>query len=141
LFHTAQEFYARSNYIELKLAGIQKAKHVPSNEELYGLELVDWNELSTLLRAGGKSNLTVNQLDKMDSSVDESKKTIAGVTYLAIAKELSVRETERQWHQLSSLIRARMAKNGPQILVALQNAGVPDEVVADLKKEQESALK
>jgi hypothetical protein len=141
LFHTAQEFYARSNYIELKLAAFEKAKHVPSKEELYGLELVDWNELGMLLRGGGKSNLAVNQLNKIDSTSDESKKTIAGLTYFAIVKELSVRETERQWHQLSSLIKARMAKNGPQILVALENAGVPDEIVADLRKEQESALK
>jgi hypothetical protein len=141
LFHTVQEFYARSNYIELKLAGFEKAKHVPSKDELYGLELVDWSQLNMILHGGGKSNLTVSQLNKIDSNSDESKKTFAGVTYFAIAKELSVRETERQWHQLSSLIKARMAKNGPQILVALTNAGVPDEVIAEIKKEQESALK
>jgi hypothetical protein len=141
LFHTAQEFYFRSNYLELKLAEFEKSRHVPTSEELYGLDLVDWNSLTTMLRGGGKSNLVVNQLEKGDPNSEESKRKIAGLTYFAVTRELSFRETERQWRQLSSLIRARLPKNGTQVLVALQNAGVPEQTIADLIREQESVHK
>jgi len=141
LIHTAQEFYARSNYLELKLADYEKAKHVPTSEELYGLELVDWNALTTLLRNGSKSNLQITAVEKGNPDSAESQKKVAGVSYFAVARELSLRETERQWHQLSSLIKSRLTKNGTEVLVALQNAGVPEQAIADLKREQDGLLK
>jgi hypothetical protein len=141
LFRTAQEFYVRSNYLELKLTELEKSRHNLTTDELYGLELVDWNELTNLLRNGGKSNLAVSQLDKIDPNSEESKRTIGGVTYFALANELAFRETERQWQQLATFIKVRLPKSGTQVLIALQNAGVPEEIAADIMKQEENAPK
>jgi hypothetical protein len=136
LFHTVQQFYSRSNYLELKLTELGKSSHAPTSDELYGLDLVDWSSLTTLLRNGGKCDITLKQAGKTELKAVDSAQSIAGIPYVSIIQELSRRETERQWRTLSTLIKARLQNNGAAVLVSLQKAGVADEIAAQVLQQK-----
>jgi hypothetical protein len=132
ILHTLQDFYSRSNYLELKLNEIHRAHHDPTKEELYGLPLVDWSTLITKLRNGERTNITVEEADKSNPTDPESLRNINGISYFSLARELAVRETERQWRQLESLIKARLQNNATAVTISLKTAGCPQQVVSEI---------
>jgi hypothetical protein len=132
ILHTLQDFYSKSNYLELKLSQLHHSTNSCTKEELYGLPLADWSSLIALLRNGEKSNIVVEGVDKSDPASPESMRSISGLTYFAIARELAVRETERQWRQLESLVKARLQNNATAVIVSLKSAGCPQQVVSEM---------
>jgi hypothetical protein len=134
ILHTLQDFYSTSNYLELKLEEMKKAHHAPTSENLYNLPLIDWSTLLSLLRNGERTSIVVEGFDKSDADDPEAKLTVGGITYFALAKELAVRETERQWQQLESLIKAKLKGNGTAVTVSLKSAGCPEQLVSDVLK-------
>jgi hypothetical protein len=140
LCHVAQDFYRKSNYVEIKSEELQRSKKDISSSDLYNLELIDWSELIRLLRDGGHSSIRVKAFDKSNPNSEASSHKVAGVTYFDVARELSVRETERQWHQIESLIRSHFHGNGPSVLAALLNASVPDSLASEIINDKARAI-
>lgn len=140
ILHTLQDFYSSSNYIELKLEQLRKQRRNLASEDLFNMPLVDWNSMLSLLRNGEKTNIVVEGFDKADPTSPEAKLTAGGVTYFALAKELAVRETERQWHQLASLIKASVQGNAVAVTISLEKAGCPEQVVSDVLKDGDNLV-
>ncbi|PWT94725.1 MAG: hypothetical protein C5B53_12510 [Candidatus Melainabacteria bacterium] len=140
ILHTLQDFYSNSNYLELKLDELRKEHHALNSDSLYSIPLIDWNRFLSLLRNGNKTSIVVEGFDKADAGDPEARMTAGGITYLALAKELAVRETERQWLQLESLIKAKLQGSGAAVSVSLRNAGCPEQVVSDVLKGGENLV-
>jgi hypothetical protein len=123
LMHTAQDFYSRSNYVELQLQNPEK------RSDPYNIDLVDWTKVQTgVLAAISSGNV---ELNKDNSATDEGKKAIGKTTYFNVAKDLAMRETQRQWNLFESLIRARFGNRAPAIIAALKNATIAEGTSAD----------
>lgn len=120
MLHTAQEFYSKSNYIELKLQQAASRGTVP---DPYNLDLVDWSKLAESypgLQAGSPL------FDKGTPDKAEAKMSTTGkVTYYQIAKELAIRETQRQWNFFERLARNKFGPRATAILTALKEASCP----------------
>jgi hypothetical protein len=140
LCHVSQDFYRSSNYVEIKAAELERIKKDLTSSDLYNLELVDWSGLIRLLRDGGHSSIHVKAFDKTDPNSEESLHKVAGVTYFDITRELCVRETERQWHQIESLIRSHFHTNSAAVLAALLNASVPDKLASEIINDKARAI-
>jgi len=121
--HPLQDFYSRSNYIELKE---KKFKDDP-----YSMSLADWTEL---LDADSKTGtgLKFDGFDKSTPTSEEGKKTIGGATYHKLARELALRETQRQWNLIETLIRNKAEKRGADVITAMTQSPCSNKVANDI---------
>jgi hypothetical protein len=113
---------------------MRKEHHAITSDNLYNIPLIDWSTFLSLLRNGNKTNIVVEGFDKADAGDPEARLTVGGITYFALAKELAVRETERQWRELESLIKAKLQGTGSAVTVSLKTAGCPEQIVSDVLK-------
>ena len=124
MLHCVQDFYSRTNYIELMLTN-------PSyRNDPYSIPLVDWQKvpdaypgLQNFNAKAGNANDTAG-LVKDSMSTETGKKTIGSgkITYFSVAKDLAVRETQRQWNLFETLIRNRCGERAAAIIAALKQA-------------------
>lgn len=129
--HTLQDFYSRSNYIELKE---QKFKDDP-----YNMTLADWTELlDTESKIG--TGLKFEGFDKSMPTSDEGKKTLGGATYHKIARELALRETQRQWNLIETLIRNKAEKRGNDVITAITQSPCSVKVANEVLNGEKSDL-
>ena len=128
VLHTLQDFYSRSNYIELKENQFKN--------DLYSMDLADWTDLQeqeskigTLLKFEG--------VDKSTPTQDEGKKSVGSATYFKVARELAIRESQRQWNLMETLIRNKTEKRAADVISAITQAPcsvkVANEIVNDEK--------
>lgn len=129
LMHTVQDFYLRSNYLEMQL-------ETQSNiEDPFNIPLVDWSKVPDGITTAGGLKLTgadptsaEDVLVKDTAETPGGKKVISGkITQHAVAKDLALRETQRQWNVFETLLRTRCGDRAPAVLAALRQAG-PEEV-------------
>jgi hypothetical protein len=139
LFRHAQDFYRGSNYVDLQVGELTGGGKEVTADMLYGMELVDWTSLLGILRNGERTKLKVEDASKGEPNSAEAKRLIGGVTYFSITRELSVRETQRQWKLLESLVRSQFKANAGTLLSSLQQAGVPKDVFDDVMKHGDAA--
>lgn len=143
MLHTAQDFYIHSNYVELQLEEPRK------KQDPLGVELVDWasvpagyvgKESGASLTAGwaegGKQAESSGAARPAESARDspspsKGKKAAGGMTYLDIARELAVRETQRQWNLFEALVKGRFHERAASIIAALKQQAVSAEASAD----------
>lgn len=130
VLHTLQDFYSRSNYVELKEEQFKN--------DMYSMDLADWTELDSPDSKIG-SKLKFEGFDKSTPSQPESKKSVGDTTYFKVARELALRETQRQWNLIETLIRNKADKRGTDIIVAITKSAcsvkVANEILNDPKPE------
>jgi len=122
LLLVAQDFYSRTNYLEIQAAKLT-AKSGPESFDPYNIELVDWNKLNTALRAN--QPLAYGSASQAKETAEEGKSALGDTTYYKAARELAVRETLRQWQILETLIKQRYREKAVTILAALKEASCP----------------
>jgi hypothetical protein len=125
MIHCVQDFYLRSNYVELQLEQKQ------NKSEPYNIALVDWSKIpdgysgtssGTRLTAA-KQGATDDILNKDSGSTSGGKQIVDGdVTYFKVARDLALRETQRQWNLFETLLRARCGSRAPAVVAALRQA-------------------
>ncbi len=122
MLHSVQDFYSRTNYLELMVANPKY------HADPYSVPLVDWQKVPDgypgLLNFSAKSSAP-NTADfvKDSMSTEEGKKVIADkVTYFQAAQDLAMRETQRQWNLFETLIRNRCGERAAAIIAALKQA-------------------
>ncbi len=131
MLHTVQDFYSRTNYLELMVANQQY------KEDPYAVPLVDWMKVPDgypgLQNFCAKtSGASTAEFVKDSLSTGEGKKIISSnVTYFQAAKDLAVRETQRQWNLFETLIRNRCGERAPAIIAALKQASPEVKVSHD----------
>lgn len=128
MLHAVQDFYTRSNYVELQLENPQY-KHDPFN-----IPLVDWSRVPDGYKGSTSGNgLTAAAYDRPDDILrKDSKDSIGGrtllsdnkTTYYAVAKDLATRETQRQWNLFEALLRAQLGSRSAAVIASLRQAGV-----------------
>lgn len=125
LLHSIQDFYLRSNYVELQLE--DKA----NRSDPYNIPLVDWVRIPTgyIGEASGKPLTAAKHGDIEDLLNKDSDTTPGGkivvsgkATNYSVARELAVRETQRQWNLFETLVRNRCGSRSAAILAALRQA-------------------
>jgi hypothetical protein len=140
MLHAVQDFYTRSNYVELQL---ESPEH---KNDPYNIPLVDWNKVpdgivglasGTKLSAAKQGN-PQDEMNKDDVTVGGGKTIISGkITYHSVARDLAVRETQRQWNLFETLLRSRCGERAAAVLAALRQASTPT-AAAGTAKEKES---
>ena len=124
MLHCVQDFYSRTNYLELIIALESK------NFDPYEIPLVDWAKVPDgypgLVSSGGAGGQDAADISKESKESRQGKK-IAGarITYFHAARELAVRETQRQWTSFETMIRNRCGQRAAAIIAALKEAS-PD---------------
>lgn len=141
MIHCVQDFYTRSNYVELQLEN-------PDNQvDPYNIPLVDWNKVPELVvgtHSGTRLNAAKHSdsedpLNKESATIGSGKTVVSGKsTYHSVAKELAIRETQRQWSLFEALIRARCGDRAPAVLAALRRASTPTAAQAASVREKET---
>jgi len=147
MLHTVQDFYSRTNYLELQLENASK------RQDPYSIEVVDWAKvpdgylgktsgaaLTSVACKASSATTTSDQgtkskepagskgqadLSKDNGSTAEGKKAVGSSTYFKVARDLAVRETQRQWNLFETLIRGRFHARADAIIAALKQAS-PD---------------
>ncbi len=122
-----QDFYLFSNYLELKLAD----KNVL---DPYGIELINWSKTARDSRSAPSSGSKFESLssfeygdrDKSSPAQAEGAKTFGKATYFSMAKELALKETQRQWNVIERLLNVKYAERAPKIINALKNGSCPE---------------
>ncbi len=122
LLLVAEDFYSRSDYVEVQSARLTQ-KLGKAGFDPYNIELVDWNKLFSAL----KQNEAIIYGPAVQAKEDakEGKAPLASTTYFKTARELAVRETSRQWEVLETLIKQRYHERAITILAALKQASCP----------------
>jgi hypothetical protein len=129
LLLVAQDFYSRSNYVEVESERLAE-KLGKSGFDPYNIELVDWNKLTIASRQNQILAFGPATMAKEDPS--QSKATLGATTYYKAARELAVRETAHQWEVLEALIKQRYHERAVTILAALKQASCPATEPDDL---------
>ncbi len=131
VLHTLQDFYSRSNYIELK--------EDQCKNDLFSMDLADWtalqeteSKIGTLLKFEG--------FDKSTAVQDEGKKSVGSTTYFKVARELAIRETQRQWNLIETLIRNKADKRGSEIITAITQAPCSVKVANEILNDEKPDL-
>lgn len=125
MLRAAQDFYSRTNYVELE---VKKMQHKQGKAfDPYQLELVDWSKLA---QTNGFE--AMDQASKQMESAVKASEDLGAATYFKAARELALRETGRQWDVLQSLIKNRYRDKAITILTALKEAHCPDKEPDDL---------
>ncbi len=128
ILHTLQDFYSRSNYIELREKQFK--------DDIYSMEVADWTNLQDQESKTG-THLKFEGVDKSLPTQDEGKKSVGGTTYFKVAKELALRESQRQWNLMETLIRNKAEKRGSDVITAITQSPcsvkVANEILNDDK--------
>lgn len=124
VLHCVQDFYSRTNYVELMLS--------QSNykDEPYAIPMVDWQKvpdgypgLICFSAKGGSAGDDGASIVKDSPATAEGKKIISGKTsYFSVARDLAVRESQRQWNLFETMIRNRCGVRAAAIIAALKQA-------------------
>lgn len=130
MLHAAQDFYSQTNYVELALEDSRK------RADPFNIELADWAKIpdgyvgpaSGTRLTSAKYNM---DLDKDNAHTPEGKKAAAGTTYFMIARDLAVRETQRQWNLFEALLKGRFQTRAVAIIAALKEASPGKDLPAD----------
>ena len=137
--HAVQDFYSRTNYVELMLK-LPECKADP-----YQIPLVDWQKVavgypgleSCHIRAG----VAADQAERAAMIVKDSPSAPGGarivtgkITYFQVARELAVRETQRQWNQFEAMLRNRCGPRAAAVIAAIKEAS--PELAASPEKEE-----
>lgn len=120
MLHTAQDFYSRSNYVELLLEDPRNRRD-PLN-----LSLVDWSKIPSGY-VGQTSGTELNsglQDSKDNADLAEGKKMSGGYSYFQIARELAIKETQRQWNLFATLVQGRYRDRANAILTAIKTTSI-----------------
>ena len=122
LLLVAQDFYSRSNYVEVESQRLTE-KFGKDGFDPYNIELIDWNKLNN----AEKKNEAVlfGPASQIKETASQGNQPLAGSTYYKAARELAVRETSRQWEVLVTLIKHRYKGRAITILAALKQASCP----------------
>lgn len=138
MLHAVQDFYSRTNYVELMLRS-DEYKNEP-----YSIPLVDWQKVpsgypgleSFNVRAGAAA-----EAEKTAMMVKDSPQTPGGarivtgkVTYFQVARELAVRETQRQWNQMEAMLRNRCGARAAAVIAAIKEAS-PEAKISSEKED------
>ncbi len=123
MLHCVQDFYSRTNYIELML---QDPEY---QQDPYAIPIVDWQKvpdgypgLFSFNTKGGKLNDSA-KIVKDSPSTEAGKKEIKSkITYFQVAKDLAVRETQRQWNLFETMVHNRCGPRAAAVLAALKQA-------------------
>ncbi len=125
MMHTVQDFYSRSNYVELRSRQLKQSGKL---DNPYDMDLVDWSKLPEGYDAGSE---TLGPAEVKKETPEDGKKQLGSATHYKVARELAVRETQRQWTSLESLIRNRYQGRAATIITALKEASCPSKVVPE----------
>lgn len=130
MMHTAQDFYSATNYVELQLED-PVVFHNP-----YDMPLVDWSLVpdgygglksgSPLVSAVTDPFGNTITFAKDNASTKNGKQKVGKTNLFNLARELAVRETQRQWNLFEALIRGRYHNRSQKILAALRQASPSD---------------
>lgn len=122
LLFAAQDFYSRSNYVELQAERMTE-KFGKGGFDPYNIELADWNTLNNAFKQNG--SIVYTSASQPKETAEQGKASLAASTYYKVARELAVRETSRQWELLETLIKHRYHERAITILAALKQASCP----------------
>lgn len=123
VLHCVQDFYSRTNYLELMLA------KPALREDPYSIPLVDWQKVPDgypglvcfNAKAGNVNDSAAIVKDSLNT--EAGKKIVSGkITYFQVAKDLAVRESQRQWNLFETMIRNRCGTRAAAIIAALKQA-------------------
>lgn len=131
VLHTLQDFYSRSNYIELR-------EH-QFKDDLYSMDLADWTELQQAESKIG-TLLKFEGFDKSTPNSEEGKKLISGTNYYRVARELALRETQRQWNLMETLIRNKSEKRANEVIVGITQAPCSVKVANEILNDEKPDL-
>jgi len=131
MIHAAQDFYLHSNYLE------QQLRTEENRNDPYNIALVDWNKFPEKMSAA-KYGDPEDALNKDSATAGGGKTAIAPkVTYHSAARDLAVRETQRQWNLFETLVRARCGDRAPRVIAALRQASTPTAAQTATGKDME----
>jgi hypothetical protein len=103
---------------------------------------VDWNKVGPSfpgLTAAKFGFPGEDVLDKESGTAGGGKTVVNGkATYHTIARDLAVRETQRQWNLFETLVRNRCGERAPAVIAALRQASTPTSAQTSAAKELES---
>lgn len=125
LFHAVQDFYSRTNYLELMIENPQY------KQDPFQIPLVDWQKvpegypgLKCYSAKAGTVNAGESALIVKDNErTSQGGKVISGkTTYFQAARDLAVRETARQWNSFEALVRGRCGTRAAAVMAALKEA-------------------
>jgi hypothetical protein len=121
-----QEFYLKSNYLELKLEA--------SNNQIdpYNVELINWTKVGHDARSIAIAGYKFGDYDKSSPKLPEGAKSFDKATYYSIAKELAVKESLREWNTIERLIRVKYPQRATDIVTALKTASCPADIKFDV---------
>jgi hypothetical protein len=122
LMRTLQDFYFYSNYLELKIEDSHPAEIDP-----YNIELLNWSRTSREPGEIAAMGFEYGGMDKTSVSEIEGAKTCGKATYFSIARELALKETQRQWNTIDRLIHVKYPQRANEISAAMKNASCPPE--------------
>jgi hypothetical protein len=132
MLHCVQDFYSRTNYLELMLAG------PAAGRDPYDIPLVDWSKvpdgypgLKNFNARAGNANDTAGIVKDTKDSEQGRKVIVPKVTYFQAARELAVRETVRQWSAFETMIHNRCGERAAAIIAALKQASPEVRVLLD----------
>lgn len=131
VLHTLQDFYSRSNYIELRENQFKN--------DLFSMDLADWTDLQEQESKIGLQ-LKFEGFDKSTPTQDEGKKSVHGTTYFKVAREMAIRETQRQWNLMETLIRNKAEKRGTDIITAITQAPCSVKVANEILNDEKPDL-
>jgi hypothetical protein len=132
LLRTVQDFYSLSDYVESQVVR-SITKNGRGGFNPYQIELIDWPNLIHGSHQEKKMPIDLGPAVKAKESeedctvIDPSSKA----TYFGTARELALRDSQRQWDVLSTLIANRYPKRALTILTALKEATVDKEPKED----------
>lgn len=139
MLHAVQDFYSRTNYIELML------RNSEFKSDPFSIPLVDWQKVpsgypgleSFNVRAGVAGDTERSAMIVKDSpqTPGGAKVAVGKTTYFQIARELAVRETQRQWNLFESMLRNRCGTRAPAVIAAIKEAS-PETKISQQDKEE-----
>jgi hypothetical protein len=135
MLHAMQDFYLRSNYVEMQLAD------EGNRNDPYSISLVDWSKVGPTYPGltAAKYGFGEDALDKESGTAGGGKTVVSGkTTYHTVARELAVRDTQRQWNLFETLVRNRCGERAPAVIAALRQASAPNANPTAATKEIES---
>jgi len=116
LLRPMQDFYFRSNYLELKVEqGDPLRRPAP-----YDIEPLRLSQVGRDAQSISRYGFEYGDIDKTQPNTPQSKKLYEKATYHAIVKELVVKETQRQWNTIEQLIKVKFPQKSAQIISALK---------------------
>lgn len=114
-----EEFYLKSNYVELKMEAS------PANFDPYNIEPLNWTKVGKDTRAIAIAGFKFGEFDKSSAKLPEGAKKLGDATFHSMAKELCVKEAQREWNTIERLIKVRYPQRASEITVAVKNATCP----------------